>query len=568
MATTRGSNAPRSSVRTGLGHDPRSVPGALYAALERLVKIEGGIAAAARRLKLPATLVKRWVLSGIGYGTPYAKKRVNSAAVAAYKALNYWDRTAKRRDRRDVQLRTTGEVADNKSLPGILRWSLERLVRIEGGYASAARRLEQSRQELFTQGRALAAVQFTGAVLRRWIVAGLPASFNANSPQFDDTLAVAYHSLAYWDESERQEERDEILEYSKLPEAARRLAARRLATMVDDNNKVSRLLGGRGHGVAVVAGRLGVTRAQLRGWISSGVVSRTGISKVLRWEEDQSRLYGPGARKDLNHLMSLARKEGTQVSGNKLDEYGNPAIVAADKIAPLKSMDGRLSSPARSGYEWTLRMGAYLNEASLAKMIAFALSVRVPNVYLRSARKWNRWMVTAVFVEYNPPGAPPVGKHKSDKDVVRQFGPDGGAHGGGEAEDNDKGRHMVINQGRSGAAQLTQVGAARSFRERIVDWMRMPVLCWVQGVIVGNWRDRTALEESDFRTSKWIAAGGGKKRPKAKPNKKNTGKAVRGRNGKAVKSKRPSMGRVPRLVDIDSDFPPPRKRRTKKKARK
>lgn len=445
--------------------------------------------------------------------------------------------------KRKKRIRTSGRSAediDRTTLPGAFRFALQRLAALEGGYAKLAR-----------------AIQIDSSKLRAWSKRGPGRALLADARAFSETLSVLYARLAWWDRTEQTRgRREEILELSKLPDAHRRLYAEELKKQVEAVNAIDRAMRRRQRGYQVVAARLGpeVTATMVRGWIRRGMVARESLADVVRSESMRGFIRSATNRKTMRHLMSLARKPGTRLTGRRAPD-GGPELGPAERIAPFRSERAAIDSPARSGYRWSRHVGSFLDEAVIAEMVAFARSVRLPREYVRSSRRWNRWMVTAVLVEWSPPEAPERRSDRSDKNVVRQFGRDGPADGGGTEQDRELGADMVINQGRSGAACARRADAIATFERRMRDWLGEPFLSFVQGVVVAHWRDRTAEEWSELvrsRRERHAALGRARAQSRRRP----------------AKKKKRRRQPVPRAIDVLEEEPPPQPGGHRRRARK
>lgn len=458
---------------------------------------------------------------------------------------------AKRKRRARGSGSTTATEVDRRTLPGAFVFALERLASLEGGYAALSR-----------------AIQIDAKELRAWAKRGPSRALVADEARFSQTLSVLYARLAWWDRTEQvRGRREEILELSRLPDTHRRMYAERLKADVEAINRVDRSMRRKLSGYETVARRLGgdVTASQVKSWIRRGMVARDSLAAVVRAESLRGVLSSKENRKTLRHLMSLARKPGTRLTGRRAPD-GGPEVGPAERIAPFRGEGVSIDSDARSGYRWSRNVGKFLSDEVVAEMVEFARGVTLPREYRQASRRWNEWMVTAVLVEWSPPEAPPRKADKSDKNVVRQFGKDGPADGGGSESDRELGADMVINQGRSGAACRTREQAISTFQERMSNWLDEPLLCFVQGVIVAWWRNKS-FEESTARMESRIERRGaiGRARSLERRRKRSTEKRPKKRAKKGLRARD-----VPRAIDVLEEGPPPSfgSKKRKKKAGK
>lgn len=256
-----------------------------------------------------------------------------------------------------------------------------------------------------------------------------------------------------------------------------------------------------------IAAQLGRSVKTVREWISRGRVPSRDLREfylATRFWPRPTPEAELGCTKadmeEMRRLMALARRPG----------YSETTMGAqlVQPIYPFRSREKRTESDFNIGYEWAYRIGKFLSADVLDEMVELCRKARLPRGYRGVARRWDHWMVTAVVVEYTPPGTEFGPPDESDRNIVRFFGEiedeDGNVvlDGGGSDDDNETGGRMVINQGRSGSVQPTRKLAIAAFIRRIDEWMQKGICIWVQGVILRNWRRRTD-EERAARLAAW-----------------------------------------------------------------
>lgn len=263
--------------------------------------------------------------------------------------------------------------------------------------------------------------------------------------------------------------------------------------------------------VAEVAAQLGLAKRTVARWAKDKRVPGKHLRQFYLmsrfWEKTRP---GPSIElacrpediREMRHLMALARKPGTVLGPDG-------TVYAAPVLAPFRSRQKRTDSFESSGFEWAYHIGKMLSVDTIQQMVDLCRKSRMPNGYRTAARSWDRWMVTAVQVEYLPPHQEPGPADHSDRNIVRLFGKEVDrktgkvlADGGGSVDDRERGRDMNINQGRSGSVQPTKALAIEAFIERMDDWMARGLCVYVQGVILRNWRIRTR-EEQAARKAQW-----------------------------------------------------------------
>lgn len=114
MASRQKQSDAKRQSESGL-KDRTSLPGALYWALSRLVRLEGGVNAAARILKLPPRRLGSWLSRGVPASVASDAVAFDRLLTAVYAGLARWDQDSPTRARRVQRLAYSG-LLDPKEL--------------------------------------------------------------------------------------------------------------------------------------------------------------------------------------------------------------------------------------------------------------------------------------------------------------------------------------------------------------------------------------------------------------------------------------------------------------------
>lgn len=291
---------------------------------------------------------------------------------------------------------------------------------------------------------------------------------------------------------------------------------------------------------AAVADELGVPLRTVRRWFDEGRISGAGYRRFRQHERQKkaSEAQDKRDRKVFQQLMTAGRKPfvvkkvGERYWDRKKAKWVTPRkTVEAPQVPVFRASEGYYGGDMTSGYRWNMPVRDYLTPASLGKMVRMVRELSKTGFRKRMRRKLPEWavfiVISALYSEHGDRGHPVEARSGS-----------GYRYGAHVREDLaavfEEAKRFVVKEAYTSGNWSTLEAALAEFERRMWLEIQSEDLTWVHGLVVWNFRRRTAEEWASIveaRRLRGVERRAAKKRAK----KTRTRKALTAR-GKAARA--------------------------------
>lgn len=446
---------------------------------------------------------------------------------------------------------------ERRSLRGASLFALRRLEYLEGGRTEAATRLVA---EFRRQANHPLAGESVEAVEKWFGRRGIPEKI------LKDPVALAFlftdigAAAARHDQDERaRERRRRVLAHTGLLDASeldpgsdesvllvpKRLdeirAFERMAKMGQELLAHEAEYGQRPRSIAAaVAEEVGVPLRTVRRWFEEGRITGGSYRRFRQHEREKkaSLAQDKRDRKVFQQLMTAGRKPfvvkkvGERYWDRRKAKWVTPRkTVEAPQVPVFRTSEGYYGGDMTSGYRWNIAVRDYLSPALLAKLVRQVKELPMGAMRKRMRRRLPEWavfvVVSVLYREDGDRGHPIEARSGSGYRY--------GAHVREDlAEAFAEAKRFVVKDAYTSGNWPSLAAALAEFERRM--WLEIKAgdLTWVHGLVVWNFRRRTAEEWASIVEARRIRSQQrrtGKKRLK----KSKAAKGLRAR-GKAARS--------------------------------
>lgn len=461
------------------------------------------------------------------------------------------------RGRKRSENAETRQDLDRKSLRGASLFALRRLEVLEGGRENAARRLQG---EFRRQSNHPLAGESTESIERWFGGRGIPEKILGDPVALaflftDLSSAVTRHDLderarerrrqvlahtGLLDESELEEGHDRAvlqvpsrLDEVRALERVKKLGQKILATEAEYRERPRSL-------AAAVAEEIGVPLRSVRRWLEEGRVTGGGYRAFRQYERRKkaSDEQSKRDRKVFQQLMTAGRKpfvvqkKGERYWDRKKAKWVTPRkTVEAPVVPTFRSSEGYYGGDMTSGYRWNLPMRDYLSPALIAKMVRAVRELPKGSFRKRMRRRLPEWavfVVVSVLYEKDGDRGHPIEARSGS-------GYRYGAHVREDlAEVFEEAKRFVVKDAYTSGNWPSLEAATAEFELRMWKEVRSGDLTWVHGLVVWNFRRRTAEEWASIVEARRLK--GVERRAKKKRAKKTRTREQLNARGKAARA--------------------------------
>lgn len=252
---------------------------------------------------------------------------------------------------------------------------------------------------------------------------------------------------------------------------------------------------------AAVAEELGVPLRTVRRWLEEGRVTGAGYRRFRQHERQKkaSETADKRDRKVFQQLMTAGRKpfqitkEGESYWDKKkaLMVKKPDTIVEAPRVPVFRSSEGYYGGDMTSGYRWNFAIREYLTPALLGKVAKIVRELPKTEFRNRMRRRLPEWavfvVISALYREDGQRGHPVAARSGSGYRygaMVRQD----------LAEVFSEAKNFVVKETYTSGNWPTLEAAHAEFDLRMWKEIASGDLTWVHGLVVWNFRRRTAQE--------------------------------------------------------------------------
>lgn len=360
--------------------------------------------------------------------------------------------------------------------------------------------------QLGSYGKLAAELGTTAARARSWARRGPPVSWSETEllelmsrlyrrwRAEDDAIELPDRKRVWNERRRRQEKARAERERPKYAEVTRRKAAEALVRELDELERRRPCEGGRWSPRAHLGRELGVRSSRIARWVAAGSVPEAFMPEFDAWAQARAeeKMRSDRERAQVEDLLAQAQGPG---KAHVLTGSRGPRRARRAPVVP--NNEGRTESEKTSGYSWRKSVEGWLTFSLIDQLAAWALArKRPPGALAKPARLW---IVTALTSVLTAPGQ----RGPRSPGGVRQFGaPKSAARAVGV--------RLYIGTPIS-SRTVKRGGLARAvhlFRLDAIEHLCEFDSVWVHGLVVRNWRDRTPLEQANYRSreeARWEA---------------------------------------------------------------
>jgi hypothetical protein len=303
---------------------------------------------------------------------------------------------------------------------------------------------------------------------------------------------------------------------------------------------------------AAVADELGVPLRTVRRWLDEGRISGAGYRRFRQHERQKraSEAQDKRDRKVFQQLMTagrkpfVVRKVGERYWDRKKAKWVTPRkMVEAPTVPVFRSSEGYYGGDMTSGYRWNTAVRDYLTPASLGKMLRIVRELPKTAFRKRMRRRLPEWavfiVVSALYSQDGDRGHPVEARSGS-----------GYRYGAHVREDLaavfEEARRFVVKESYTSGNWPSLEAALAEFERRMWLEIQSDDLTWVHGIVVWNFRRRTAEEWASIveaRRLESVERYRAKKRSKKTKTRKTL--SARGKAARAEYEQRKKRGKKP-----------------------
>lgn len=255
---------------------------------------------------------------------------------------------------------------------------------------------------------------------------------------------------------------------------------------------------------AALADELGVPLRTVRRWFDEGRITGAGYRRFRQHERESKAAQAQQKRdrKVFQKLLTAGRKPlvirklGERYWDKKKARWVTPRKqIEAPQVPVFRPSEGYYGGDTTSGYRWNMPVRQYLGPAVLARLVQQALNVPMAAFRKRMRNRLPEWavfvVVSVLYREDGDRGHPIEARSGS-----------GYRYGANVREDLalafEEGRRFVVKDAYTSGNWPTLKEAVTEFEKRMWKEIATDDLTWIHGLVVWNFRRRTAEEWAEI----------------------------------------------------------------------